>query len=302
MAHLSSGEFQDNTDMAFVIRMTLAQNALVKQGSAVSEVSIWNDQVGSRGRERLFSIEFQDGSNPVYADRVLDARGLGTQVQVAGPDNTFFTDERVMNFVEFMRRMDSPFPLQGMKRVAVLGSGDSARCAVEALLGMGPAGHRSVAALDFVEQIDWFGASLPASCEGWRNSERGRYQSLGSALTPLQNGAPRLRIIQQRGFPLPGPDSVNVGGRFYDHVITAAGWFRDYLGDQFDDMNQYPTYTSQALGRQSASGYQLYKIGPIADLEFDGFESVSQVATRSENKVALFRYGWRTAALAQSLS
>jgi len=291
MANLSSSEFQSNADMAFVIRCAIARHADVRLGSAVTAVNYTSDT--DYASPRPLAIELEDGT-PVFAGRVIDARGLGDA-------RTPFTSDRVLSFADFMRRMDNPFPLQGMGRVAVIGGGDSGKVAIEALLGIGPSTGMSVPALDWIEQVDWYGRGLADTCEGWRNKERGRYQAIGSFLRPVDNGTRRLRIFNQTGSVQPGFEMIYVNSRPYDHVITATGWSLPVLpGGPYDAGFSNPYGFAPQLARELADA-EVYQVGPAADLEFDEFELETSAARLPQNRVALFRLGGRTAALASRL-
>jgi hypothetical protein len=291
MANLSSSEFQSNADMAFVVRCTIAKHAEVRLGKAVRAVNYSYDT--GYGSPRPLVVELEDGT-PVFAGRVIDARGLGDPF-------TPSSGERVIPFPEFLRRLDKPFPLEGMGRVAVVGGGDSGKVAIEALLGIGPSTGMSVPALDWLDQVDWYGRGLADTCEGWRNQERGRYQAIGSFLRPVDNGRRRLRIFNETGNVEPGFEMVYVNSRPYDHVIVATGWSRPVLqGGPYDEGYSSIYGFAPQLARQVADA-ELYQVGPAADLPFDEFELEMSTARTPQNRVALFRLGARTAALASRL-
>lgn len=291
MSSLSSSEFQSNADMAFVVRCAIAKHAEVKLGSAVVAVERTYDT--GYISERPLVVELDDDT-VVFAGRVIDARGLGDA-------RTPMVSDRIVSFPTFMRRMDEPFPLQGMGRVAVVGGGDSGKVTIEALLGIGPSTGMSVPALDWIDQVDWYGRGLPDTCEGWRNQERGRYQGIGSFLRPVDNGRRRLRIFDETGNVQPGFEMIYVNSRPYDRVIMATGWSRPRLGgrpyeDGYSDLYGF----APQLGRQLADA-EVYQVGPAADLDFDEFEAEMSTARIPQNRVALFRLGARTAALASRL-
>jgi hypothetical protein len=291
MANLSSSEFQSNADMAFVVRSAIAKHADVKLGSAVVSVNRTYDT--GYISDKPLAIELDDGT-VVFAGRVIDARGLGDPRMPV-------VSERVISFPTFMRRMDEPFPLQDMGRVAVIGGGDSGKVTIEALLGIGPSTGMSVPALDWIDQVDWYGRGLPDTCEGWRSQERGRYQGIGSLLRPVDNGRRRLRIFNGSGNVQPGFEMIYVNSRPYDNVIMATGWSRPGLSGGpyeagYSNLYGFPPQ----LGRQLADD-EVYQIGPAADLEFDEFEAEMSTARIPQNRIALFRLGERTAALASRL-
>jgi hypothetical protein len=144
-ANVSMSEFQTNTDMAFVIRLTLAQFADVVTGDNV--LSVARDGTG-------VEIDIED-CGPLRAGRIIDARGLGD------PDSQNIANgTTILTFPQFMRRMSNLWPLRGVRRAAVIGGGDSAKCAVESFLGIAPQPFMAAAALDTVERIGLY----PLNC------------------------------------------------------------------------------------------------------------------------------------------
>ena len=108
-ANVSMMEYQTNTDMAFVIRLALAQFADVVTNAKV--LSVARDGTG-------VEIEIED-RDPLLAGRVIDARGLGD------PNNQDVANgTTILTFPQFMQRMASRWPLRGVRRVAVIGGGD----------------------------------------------------------------------------------------------------------------------------------------------------------------------------------
>jgi hypothetical protein len=295
-AYLSGDEFQTNADMAWVIRVTLAMYANIYVNSAVADID-----GGFDGRP----IKMRTASGlEISAERVIDARGMGNPRTA-----DFFTDDgtRVMTFPQFMARADGPFPLRGMSRVAVIGGGDSGKCAAEALLGIAPRLGMNSAAMDSVKSVDLYSTGLSADTATWRARERGRYQRLGSYLPRLVNdrfGAPtlprtpaRLRVIPETGEVLRSAGTVLVNGQTYDHVILATG-------------SELPSIYSDSLTRTGTRAYQLaaksfdreiYQVGPCADIPFSPAERDGGVSGISANRVAMFRLAPRTAALATML-
>ncbi len=144
-ANVSMVEYQTNTDMAFVIRLALAQFADVVTNAKVLSVS--RDGTG-------LEIEIDD-RDPLLAGRVIDARGLGD------PDNQDVANgTTILTFPQFMARMASMWPLRGVRRVAVVGGGDSAKCGVESFLGIAPQPFMAAAALDSVDPASLY----PLNC------------------------------------------------------------------------------------------------------------------------------------------
>src|SRR5262249_8416696 len=186
-ANVSMVEYQTNTDMAFVIRLALAQFADVVTNAKV--LSVAGDATGAE-------IEIED-RGPLLAGRVIDARGLGD------PDNQDVANRTtILTFPQFMQRMAGMWPLRGVRRAAVVGGGDSAKCAVESLLGVAPQPFMAAAALDSVDRIDWYSDQLPTTCERWQQEIRGRYQAIGRYLRPDRLGVRRLNVLGRRARPV----------------------------------------------------------------------------------------------------
>ena len=138
-------EYQTNTDMAFVIRLTLAQYADVLTKAEV--LSVTRDGT---------SVEIDIADRGVLrAGRVIDARGLGDPA-----DQNLANGTTVVTFPQFLARMASPWPLRGVVRAAVVGGGDSGKCAVESMLGIAPQPMMAAAALDSVDRIGLY----PLNC------------------------------------------------------------------------------------------------------------------------------------------
>lgn len=275
LSQVSSLEFQTNADMAWVTRLAIALYADVLP----VEYKYCRDNF----------IRTFDDKDIYWAKRVVDARGLGNPLVTQGPS--------IFTFTDFMAKMDTVFPMRGMKNVAVYGNGDSAKCVVEALLGAGPALYSHIPALDNIEQVDLYGRGLPDNCEAWRDRIRGRYQAIGSYLKPLDNGKRPLRVFDTRAAITPGYQQTKVNGRSYDTVISASGWNTpaNELISVIDsgvktDSRYYSDDTSKVL------------IGPAARIPFDQFEENNGLVSRDENSVALFRLAPRTAAAAARLS
>lgn len=288
-ADLSGEEYQSNDDLAFVIRATLAMNANVLTGQKVTKVE------KGIGGYRVFL----GPSRFLLADRVIDARGLGAPKDVL-PDAP-----NVITFPEMMARMDGRFPLRGVRRAAVVGDGDSARTAIEALLGQGPSPHWSVASLDHVETIDWYGQKVPGNCEKFLETSRSRYRAIAPF---LPQGSRRGRIVprRQKGDVMQGHACGWVNERAYDLVVICTGFVKQ---EQIPVIpaNLEVVTAPKLLGNGPVlatrwAGTEVYQAGPFAKITPAARERDSaRIDAAPENEVALFRYAWRTAALAANL-
>lgn len=281
-ADLGGDEYQTNTEMAFAIRATLAMNAKVVTGRTV--------------RRAENGLVILDDGTEITTQRAIWATGLG---EPAAPRQTV-TDidrSRVLNYFQFLASLDAPFPMQGMKRVAVVGAGDAGKTVVEALLGQGPRRADTVASLDWVERIDWFGLSPEAlDREGWEKCNRSRYRGIGRAM-PSENGVQSARIVPSSSRAeevASGYNGAYLDGVRYDRVIWCAGFPRNSPWAGYNSFN--------VGGREVAREIEpkTFTIGPTAQLPFNPPAGSADVA---ENTVALFRYADLTAnfALAQPI-
>ncbi len=274
-ANVSMVEYQTNTDMAFVIRLALAQFADVVTNAKVLSVS--RDGTG-------LEIEIDD-RDPLLAGRVIDARGLGD------PDNQDVANgTTILTFPQFMARMASMWPLRGVRRVAVVGGGDSAKCGVESFLGIAPQPFMAAAALDSVDRIDWYSDELPTTCEDWQQQIRGRYQAIGRYLRPDRLGVRRLNVLGRR-----------VDGRTYDLVVLCTGNQETTIdGLDLGSFDEYAIADANVVAREH---YNLpaFRVGPHARLPFTAQEREDGVADITANAVSMFRTATKTAALAATL-
>ena len=133
---------------------------------------------------------------------------------------------RYQTFDDFMARLNgraSPFPLRGVKTVLVIGDGDSAKVAIEALLGYGPSAAWSVHSLDRVQKVIWIGQQS-LTRERFLTCQRPRYHLLGLEFPRADNPAASARIL-----PIPErAASFIVEGA---QAVVATGPFSRYSGD-----------------------------------------------------------------------
>jgi hypothetical protein len=285
-ANVSMAEFQTNTDMALVIRLALAQFADVVPESTVLGVTRTGDDV---------EIDFDD-REPLTAGRIIDARGVGEP-----SDLELTNDTTILTFPQFMARMGRIWPLRNVRRVAVIGGGDSAKCAVESVLGLAPAPFMAAAALDTVDRVDWYADELPTTCDGWQDEIRGRYQSIGRYLRPDRYGARRLNIINRRARPVGLPGTALIDGRTYDLVVLCTGNQETPInGVSFESFDQYAIPDGKVVARRHYN-MPVYRVGPHARLPFTDKEREDGVADIAANAVAMFRTATNTAALAATL-
>jgi thioredoxin reductase len=301
--NLAMEEFQPNSDLGWIVQMTLAQYADVVTGVEVGVVS-------GTGSSTVVVVETDDGD--WKCRRVIDARGLGkvNRLGVGKPN------PRILYFPDFMKHMTStPFPLVGMKRVAVVGGGDSGKCALEALVGLGPTRHKSVYRLDNIERIDWYGGTdLPLTCDNFRATTRSRYAALAGFLPREDFGrldAPSKIAPVRRRLNSVSPifEGASIGGRNYDMVVVCVG---NSVSNPLPGMSIDPDTLAvnagfctgnEIVGRQCIEGgpFERITIGPRARIRFSEAETDRGIQAIPENVNALFRLGWRTATLASQL-
>jgi len=316
-----AGEFTDNAQMAFAIRVALAQYALV-----VPELTVTGIVAGDRPR---LQCEAGDGefTSPVECARGIDARGMGDENGLSPAGGQRPADgERVLTFGQLMALMDGDFPFRGMDRVALVGSGDSARCAAEALMGIGPQAAMRSAMLDGYPRIDWYAPGLPADALAWRMTQRGRYQRLSSYLPTVitdefeyydsgsegdEVNTVRYRsdryhditVIAERGAVTRAGDEVYVNGRAYTHAVLCTGMTLPPLaggeGQVLTTGSRFRPGPGVALARRLMP--RVYAVGPAAGLDFDPRDNEAGVTVNPASKVAMFRLAGKTAQLAGQL-
>lgn len=283
-ADLSGDEYQPNSSLAFSIRSALAMYARVLVGHEVRAAD-------------STSVTLATGKK-IKTTRVVYATGLGKpNAPEGGIDGKY-----AMDYMQFLSHMDSKFPFHGIKRVAVVGANDSGRTVIEALVGQGPTSRLSVASLDFVESIDWYG--VPEGCstrKSWRENNRSRYQGIARVLPTKRVGENRTLSEDGRVSPINrkadvagiGFDGAYIDGARYDLVIWATG-FTPQL-----DVSDWSVY--KAGGREVARMEEssVFAIGPASQITDTPEANVPE--TVPENAAAVFRYADRTAALAKHL-
>jgi hypothetical protein len=285
-ASVGMAEYQANADMALVIRFTLAQYADVVTNATVEDVT--RDDTG-------VEIGIAD-SGPLFAGRIIDARGLGDP-----NDQDLANGSTILTFAQFMQRMAGRWPLRGLRRVAVIGGGDSGKCAVESLLGIGPEPYMAAAALDSVERVDWYADDLPTTCDEWQENVRGRYQAIGRYLRPDRQGVQRLNVLNRRARPIALPGSALINGRAYDLVVVCTGNSEATIsGLASGDFSEYAAPDGNVVARRHFY-VPAWQVGPHARLPFTPRERADGIADIAANAVSMFRTATKTAALAAAL-
>lgn len=293
-SHMSGDEYQTNDVMAWVIRLTLAMNAKVVTGVQATFIdSRRKPNLGYYDRTTEAFVQVSTTGNGMRADRAIITTGLAvprdsTGIRVAAKG-------RVMNFEEFMAKMDSPFPLRGFDRVAVLGGGDGGKTTIEALTGKGPRAAMSVAALDWPRTICWYGAPY-LTRQDWERCNRSRYNAIG-ALLP----SPGEERAAARVTPFARPSSFTVGYECvyvddvpFDYLIDCTGYAGTSLATTGDEFG----VGGRAVGFWDKQS--VYRAGVAAGLVLTPGEQ-TLLRGIAENATSAFRYSSRTAALAANL-
>lgn len=288
-ADLGIAEYQVNTDIAFAIRANLALYAKVLTGTKIERQLSQGEPTG---------VLTVDGTR-INADRVIWATGLGAPTRPEIADG-----KSLMDYMEFLGHLDQPFPFQGIKSVAVVGAGDSGRTVIEALVGQGPSQRMSVASLDWVDKIDWYGVSPDCMTrDAWASNNRSRYKGIARVLPTEAGGASRVTPLARRAEQFgTGFDGAYVDGARYDLVILATGFAPQRVGAE-QDVSSFGQFSvgGRVVARAGsvADSQDAFIIGPAAKLETNGEANV--LGPVLENTAAVWRYADRTASLAMSL-
>lgn len=296
---LSNDEYQTNTAIADVVRLTLAMYARVVPNTDIQSI------LASRPTDDQTDFQLCRSAAGVAVltktDRVIMPLGVGPQKTFAAG---VMASDRVFDYWGFMSRMDQPFPLRGMDRVAVIGAGDSGKTIVEALVGMSPSGQMSVASMDWVKRIDWYGVGNTNEAT-FCSVQQARYRNIGRVFRPDRDGQ-RVRGFDKASSVVPSDHVVFVEGRPYDHVIVACGSGpikSPVILGEYQPVSEL--LAGMTVGIKFKNGFQtdrangIYRIGPAALLPIEPFEKIFANKIKG-NISALFRYAPRTAALAAS--
>ena len=294
-------EYQSQDDLALAIQINLLNFARVVRAKVV--------KVGKVAKMADYRYRYQVDFIGGYTltNRVVIATGLGEEVMPVKPS------QRVWGFPEFLRVMGNPGvakPLQGYKRVAIIGTGDSGKVVAEWFLGLGPQPGFSSAAEDFVERIVWIGQENLTK-EDWEACERSRYIGLGRSFP--RSGQPNYyyRIQPEPGRAVSvrnGSKSVRVDwvgpkGRKsekFDLAVFCTG-FENRVMDLLPDFEETEVYEAYGVPvARRVSGEEIYMVGPCADLELEEREIDPRIAI-PENSAAAFRYADKTAAFAKAV-
>lgn len=280
VSDFTASEYPTNDDIAFIVRLMLAEHAYVYRGMTVSGI----DLNGIPGRA---IVKYLDGSSTI-AKRVIDARGLGDPVNASnGP--------AIQSYPDFLASLASASPYRGLRRVAVVGGGDAGKTVLEALLGISPAQNMSVCSLDYIERIDWYAPNIPATCSDYRERERARYMGIGKYLPKDARDTNARVIVRGRARRImPSLGTVLVSEQTYDRAIMATGY-------ELPQLVEFVRSRPDQLGGY-VNGYDnFHVVGPAAAIPFSSDEYDNGIANVAPNAAAIFRLANRTATLARKI-
>lgn len=298
-AGIGMREFQSNADMAFCIRATLAQYAIVVPRTRVLG-AVLNADINANGM--TVSVDNDGDTFDFDASRVIDARGLGQP-------NYTSESPYIITFNDLLQRaVEQVFPFAGLKRVAVVGGGDAAKCAVETFLGLAPEPFMSPVGVDHVERIDWYGPNIPNRCKDWTRVEndrgeqvRGRYRAIGHYLRRDAYGLRKLNIINESVAPAPFVNGAIIQDTVYDLVVMCTGNQLPALTDGVDGAFLQTVLNSSGSPIATVFANRYFRVGPVAAIPFTRNELENGVADFAQNQVSMFRTGKMTASLAVKL-
>lgn len=279
---LGGAEYLTNDQVAFAVRIALAMYAEVHTGVEVGSVAASNSA----------GAMIDTNLGKVTTNRLLYATGPGRPQRL-------ISHPRCLTFEDFMRRTESMYPLRGMKRVAVIGAGDSGKTVIETLTGQGPSLGLSIASLDRPAVIDWYGPGSSATCDTWVSVNRNRYSRIGKLLPPNRGAASRVRPLNRASTVDPGFNCVYVDGKPYDHVIDCRG----FVGVGCPGLSPYNLADAVIVGNASkevarqAVDTPVFQIGVCSNIEVEESEAAT-LSGIGENSTSIFRYGSRVSTLA----
>lgn len=300
LADFTGAEYPSQDLFGLAIRFNLLWYAKVITETKVVKAKLVDDEY----------IELTlSGARTVYADKVVVATGIGDPV--LGPAE-LADSETVYSFNRFLRRVgkSGARPLDGLRKVAVIGSGDSGCATVGMLLGQEPLADRMSLSLDYVERIDWFGQQC-ISAEEFKEA-RSRYAGIARYM-PRSKGDRYYRVAPRPGRTLNVERSSvlhrNLSGELarygpYDAIIVCTG-FRESQDDIFAPLVSpfvplFEDVTSEdgEVVARRYTGTNVYRVGPCAKIPV-GEEEDALTDVIPPNSAANFRYARKTAKFAQ---
>lgn len=300
---VSGAEFQTNADLAFAVR----SNLMMFSSGGVPGVRV---KAITKPKKTYYKVLLESGE-VISARRVVIATGSGRR-------NPLGMFKKMISFEDLMANMDNPFPLRGMNRIAVVGGGDSGKCAIQALCGQGPTSNMSVAMLDWPDKIDWYGVPSGMTASVWCRDNRSLYSRIGALFGKRVYGRGRADVNALSD----SYNGIQIQARKYDWVINCTGllpsrlngieipqsWDRRQVdfnrnyttGYRFRSRDEYdPDYYDDDTG-VTYRDEDVFIVGPASQIPVDADERDSSAAVENipENSTSLFRYADRTAMIA----
>lgn len=275
---VSADEYLSNDQVAWVVRCMLLMHANVYAG--VGEVAVRTLSENPR-------FNLSENSTNYYPSDLVIATGLSKpNIAFVGME----ADERYLTYEQFLKRFDGPYPLKGMRRVAVLGAGDGGKTVVEALIGQGPTANMSIPTLDYPELIDWFGVPNDRRTrQEWEACNRSRYKGIGRAF------GGRLQAFDKPSYVEPGYDTLKVNGVPYDFVVDCTGYVAS-VWEAYDAKRD--PMGGAILGRTGSNRTAI--VGPAAKIPNERMDETILKGI-PENATSIFRYADKTARFAEVL-
>jgi hypothetical protein len=293
---LTGAAYGDQTNLGLAIEI----NHFLAGGVACNVALVgWNSFEAPNGKRRIvLALRRTDTGETatMTTDRLVFARGLGAPrcafrdpapkdeaaVKRLEENNRILEEEaaiaksggfaRYRTFAQFLCDMgdrSNPFPLKGIKTVAIIGAGDSGNVTAEALLGYGPDISGAPQELDRVEEIVWLGQNASTK-EEFETCNRNRYIPLANEFPRESNPSADSRVIPiaEKALTLAREEDgrllvTDAKGReyVYDLVIDCSGFERPSVDQSFDP-NLIPSFltidpardTTKSLLKLNASG------------------------------------------------
>jgi hypothetical protein len=272
-------EYQVNTPLGFAIEVNAALYSRYRRLSAFSvEKKIDGDYL------------LLTNGGGLSTQRLIIATGIGTEPKVP-LEGTLSLRAALTQ----LRGNTKP-----LKRVAVVGAGNSGNVMVEALLGQGPI------SAPFVDRIDWFGQRLGYR-EEWEDRVRSRYHAIGrdfpceyddSRPYRIDSRLKARRVLEGRFV-----ESCNEVTGPYDMIVNCTG-FKNQVNKLIEPL-QLPLVNVYDEQREVIArrvlGEEVYVVGPAAEIPFTEAPKLPQVARSSENSVAIWRTLPKTVKLAKMI-
>lgn len=292
---ITGKQYAGQNDIADAVRTNIILSSNVGVGIEVQAVS--QDEVTGKITVFVRTIENPDKTYEINPSSVVLATGLGAHKQFDVEQALHEVNEEsgfapYMTSADFMKTLGTKkargelFPLKGMKKVAVIGAGDSGKIVLEQLLGqssvdIGPAQAGRV------ESVVWFGSDAESK-QAYLQSSRARYAKIGAEINARGYSTVNQRVFTSSAKVRASDinrfgDKASIIGNTFDLVIDARGY-----DNAVYDLVDSPAFNDVAnfLPNGRRLGQDIYVIGPAAELTF----MQTRLAGIPENSASLFNY------------